>query len=316
MRLVSFTPGEHAFPPSDAPRAVAGPPRLGALVTSGGVEHVVDVQRLDSALPCDMRRFLELGPEALERLAGRLGAGGRSLDPGALAPGTAPRLPEVTLAPVVPDPRKLICIGLNYRDHAAETKQSIPDVPTVFAKYPNVLIGAGAPIVIPRVSSKVDYEAELAFVIGRRARYVAESEALRYVAGYTCFNDVTARDLQKLTPQWTLGKSCDTFGPLGPALVTAEELPDPQALAIRLTLDGETLQDSSTSGMIFTVARLVSYLSLAMTLEPGDVVSTGTPAGVGFVRDPPRYLQPGQTVRVGIERVGVLENPVVAEPTA
>jgi 2-keto-4-pentenoate hydratase/2-oxohepta-3-ene-1,7-dioic acid hydratase in catechol pathway len=263
-----------------------------------------------------MRGFLERGPEALERLAGRLGPGGRALDPGSLAPGTAPRLSQVTLAPLVPDPRKLICIGLNYRDHAAETQQAIPEVPTVFAKYPNVLIGAGAPIVIPRVSSKVDYEAELAFVIGRRARYVTESEALRYVAGYTCFNDVTARDLQKLTPQWTLGKSCDTFGPLGPALVTPDELPDPQALAIRLTVDGETLQDSSTSGMIFTVARLVSYLSLAMTLEPGDVVSTGTPAGVGFVRDPPRFLQPGQTVRVEIERVGVLENPVVAEAPA
>jgi acylpyruvate hydrolase len=312
LRLVTFVRGDRR--------------RLGVLVATGGVEHVLDVERLDPSLPSDMRGFLALGGNGLERLARLLSPGGdsrptgrpavSSFDPLGFPDGAVLRRTDVTLGPVVPDPAKLICIGLNYRDHAAETKQALPEVPTVFAKYPNVLIGAGAPIVVPRMSSKIDYEAELAFVIGRRARHVPEAEALGCVAGYTCFNDVTARDVQKRSPQWTLGKSFDTFGPLGPALVTADQVPDPHALAIRCSVDGETLQESSTGAMVFSVARLVSFLSEVMTLEPGDVVATGTPAGVGFVRDPPRYLRPGETVRVEIEGVGVLENPVVAEAVA
>ncbi len=306
MRLVTFAQG--------------GGPRLGALIVSDRVEWVVDVGRMDGRLPCDMRSFLGLGLGGWDRLAQALGDASRLIEdarcrsPHArLGSPAVHRLSDIALEPVIPDPRKLICIGLNYRDHAAETRQTVPDVPTVFAKYHNTLIGAGRPIVVPRVTDHVDYEAELAFVIGRRGRHVPEHEALGHVAGYTCFNDVTARDVQKRTSQWTLGKSFDTFGPLGPALVTADEVPDPHALAIRLTVDGKILQESRTSEMVFSVARLVSYLSEVMTLEPGDVVATGTPAGVGFVRDPPRYLRPGETVRVEIEGVGVLENPVVAE---
>jgi 2-keto-4-pentenoate hydratase/2-oxohepta-3-ene-1,7-dioic acid hydratase in catechol pathway len=217
---------------------------------------------------------------------------------------------DVTLASVVPDPEKIICIGLNYRDHAKETNLAIPEFPTVFAKYSNTLIGNGEAILIPPSTSKVDYEAELAFVIGRRAKNVTEQEALTYVAGYTIFNDVSARDYQLRTSQWTLGKSFDTFGPAGPALVTKDEVPDPHALAIRLRIGDELLQDSNTRNMVFSVAALVAHLSTAMTLEPGDIVATGTPAGVGFTRNPPRFLKAGETVRVEIERLGVLQNPV------
>lgn len=278
--------------------------RIGALRAGPSRTEVVDLTRVDPALPAEMRSFLAAGEPALAMAADAVGSA---------PPGAVVARDEVALEPVVRDPAKLICIGLNYRDHAAETRQKIPDVPTIFAKYPNVLIGAGAPIVVPRVTAEVDYEAELAFVIGRRGRYIAEEDAPGYVAGYTIFNDVTSRDYQRRTPQWTLGKSFDTFGPLGPALVTPDEIGDPHALAIRLSVNGDVLQESSTAEMIFSVARLVSYLSEVLTLEPGDVVSTGTPAGVGFVREPPRFLRPGDTVRIEIEKLGVLENPVVAE---
>jgi 2-keto-4-pentenoate hydratase/2-oxohepta-3-ene-1,7-dioic acid hydratase in catechol pathway len=212
----------------------------------------------------------------------------------------------------VPHPGKVVCIGLNYRDHATETGLAPPEVPTVFAKWPSALVGHGAPIVVPRATQQVDFEAELAFVIGRRAHRVREADALRHVAGYTVFDDVTARDMQFETTQWTLGKSPDTFGPIGPALVTADEVPDPHDLAISLSVDGETLQSSSTRELVFGIPELVAFLSRAMTLEPGDVVATGTPAGVGYTRSPPRFLRPGERVRVEVEGVGVLENPVVA----
>jgi acylpyruvate hydrolase len=284
--------------------AHSGRLRLGALRSRDGREAIVDLNAADPALPPDMLSFLRAGEPA------RAGAEKALRD----APDAALHDPaRVTLKAAVPNPTKLICIGLNYRDHAAETGQPVPEVPTVFAKYPNTLVGAREPIVLPRLTNKVDYEAELAFVIGRGGRYISEAEAMRHVAGYAVFNDVTGRDVQKRTSQWTLGKSFDTFGPLGPALVTADEVPDPHTLAIRLSIDGETLQESSTREMVFSIPWLVAYLSEAMTLEPGDVISTGTPGGVGFVRRPPRYLRAGETVRVEIEGVGVLENPVVAE---
>jgi 2-keto-4-pentenoate hydratase/2-oxohepta-3-ene-1,7-dioic acid hydratase in catechol pathway len=220
------------------------------------------------------------------------------------------QMADVVFGPVVPDPEKVICIGLNYRDHAEETNHALPEAPNVFAKYSNTLIGDGQAIVIAAATSKVDYEAELAFIIGRRAKEVSEHEALSYVAGYTIFNDVSARDYQLRTSQWTLGKSFDTFGPIGPALVTKDEVPDPHALGIRLRIGDELLQDSNTSKMIFKVPALVAHLSSAMTLEPGDIVATGTPAGVGFTRTPPRFLQPGETVQVEIDSLGVLRNPV------
>ena len=218
----------------------------------------------------------------------------------------------VTLLPPVPNPAKIVCIGLNYRDHAAEVGLELPEYVTVFAKWPNTLIGDGAPIVIPAESYRVDYEAELAFVIGKRARHVSEAGAYEVIAGYTCFNDVSVRDYQARTSQWTLGKVFDTHGPCGPLLVTRDEVPDPGKLRIRCSIDGEMLQDSNTDQLVFSIPRLVADLTAVMTLEPGDIVATGTPAGVGTSRKPRRWIKPGERVRVEIENVGALENPAVA----
>ncbi|HEY1221770.1 MAG: fumarylacetoacetate hydrolase family protein [Bryobacteraceae bacterium] len=219
----------------------------------------------------------------------------------------------LTFAAPIPRPPKLICIGLNYRDHAAESKLAIPEVPTMFAKFSTAVIGPGQPIVLPRNSAKPDYEAEFAVVIGRRGRHVAENDWRDYVFGYTILNDVSARDFQMATSQWMIGKTFDTFAPFGPAIVTADEIADPHNLHISLTLNGETMQDSSTGNLIFKLPQLIAYLSSVFTLEPGDVIATGTPAGVGFARKPPRWLRPGDEVRIRIEGLGELVNPVVAE---
>jgi 2-keto-4-pentenoate hydratase/2-oxohepta-3-ene-1,7-dioic acid hydratase in catechol pathway len=219
----------------------------------------------------------------------------------------------LTFAAPIPRPPKLICIGLNYRDHAAESKLAIPEVPTMFAKFPTAVIGPGYPIVLPRNSAKPDYEAEFAVVIGRRGRHVAEDRWRDHVFGYTILNDVSARDFQMATSQWMIGKTFDTFAPIGPAIVTADEIADPHNLRISLTLNGETMQDSNTSNLIFKLPQLIAYLSSVFTLEPGDIIATGTPAGVGFARKPPRWLQPGDEVRIQIDGLGELANPVVAE---
>ena len=219
----------------------------------------------------------------------------------------------LTFAAPIPRPPKLICIGLNYRDHAAESKLAIPEVPTMFAKFPTAVIGPGQPIVLPKNSTKPDYEAEFAVLIGRRGRHVAEDRWRDYVFGYTILNDVSARDFQMATSQWMIGKTFDTFAPFGPAIVTADEIADPHSLRISLTLNGETMQDSNTSNLIFKVPQLIAYLSSVFTLEPGDIIATGTPAGVGFARKPPRWLRPGDEVRIQIEGLGELVNPVVAE---
>ena len=221
-------------------------------------------------------------------------------------------LTAAKLAAPIPRPPKIICIGLNYRDHAAESNAELPAYPTVFAQYASCIIGPGEPIVIPRVTSQVDYEGELAVVIGRRARDVAEADALDYVAGYAPFNDVSARDYQMRTSQWTIGKTFDTFGPLGPALVTADEVADPHNLDLRVSIGDEVLQSSNTKHLIFTIPQLIAYLSSVMTLEPGDVIATGTPAGVGAARKPQRWLLAGDLVRVEIDGLGALENPVAA----
>jgi 2,4-didehydro-3-deoxy-L-rhamnonate hydrolase len=207
-------------------------------------------------------------------------------------------------------PSKIVCVGLNYRDHAEEQGTELPGAPLLFAKWPNALIGPGEPIVIPRVSQKVDYEAELGVVIGSRVRNVSEENALDAVRGYLCLNDVSARDLQFGDGQWTRGKSPDTFCPIGPRLVPREEVPDPQALAIRCVLNGEVMQDSTTANMIFTVAEIIAYASATMTLEPGDLIATGTPAGVGVFRDPQVLLQDGDEVTIEVEGLGALTNPV------
>src|SRR6201996_270223 len=191
------------------------------------------------------------------------------------------RLGQVRLVAPVPRPSKIIGIGLNYRDHAAETGQDLPTRPTVFAKFPTTLTGPYDPIVLPALSNAVDYEGELGVVIGRQARFVGEDEALSYVGGYLVVNDVSARDVQNWTSQWTLGKSFDTFAPVGPFLVTPADVPDPQALEIETRVNGVTVQHSNTANMVFSVAALVSLLSQVMTLEPGDIIATGTPGGIG-----------------------------------
>jgi len=286
MKLVTF---EHE-----------GETRIGALVDG---ERVVDLARVEPRLPKDMLSLLAGGAETL--------ALARSAIANAPAAAQLARS-AVTLKAPIPRPGKIICIGLNYRDHAAESNLPLPSFPTVFAKYANVVVGPGEAIVLPKVTAEIDYEGELAFVIGRMAKNVAEADALDYVAGYVPFNDISARDYQMRTSQWTVGKTFDTFGPMGPALVTADEIPDPHNLTISLSIDGEVLQSSNTRHLIFNVPQLIADLSAVMTLEPGDLISTGTPAGVGMARTPKRWLRAGETVRLEIEKLGVLENPVVA----
>jgi len=207
---------------------------------------------------------------------------------------------------------KVVCVGLNYVDHAREVELALPEKPLLFAKWQSAVIASGEPIVIPAGVEQVDYEAELAAVIGARVKGVSVENALEAVAGYTCLNDVSARVLQFADGQWTRAKSLDTFCPIGPRVVPRDEVGDPQSLRIQCRVNGESLQEASTADMIFGVAELVAYVSETITLEPGDVIATGTPPGVAFGRPDGRYLQDGDTVEVEIERIGVLVNPVVA----
>jgi 2-keto-4-pentenoate hydratase/2-oxohepta-3-ene-1,7-dioic acid hydratase in catechol pathway len=248
-------------------------------------------------------KVVPMGPSLLDWLA--YGTQG-------IATGTPRPLAEVKLLAPVPRPGKIICVGLNYRDHAKETGKAVPTEPVLFSKFATSVVGPGADVVVPPEAEKVDYEAELAVVIGRRASRVAAAGALDHVAGYTCANDVSSRSLQFLSDQWLLGKAIDTFLPLGPHLVTADEVPDPQALGIRCLVNDQLLQDSNTGQMIFGVAELISYASRTITLEPGDLLVTGTPSGVGMAADPPRYLRPGDRMRVEIDGLGQLDNTVRA----
>lgn len=216
------------------------------------------------------------------------------------------------LAPI-PVPRKFICVGLNYLDHAKESGAEIPKVPTIFNKFATAVIGPGADIVLPKLSNSPDYEGEFAFIVGRGGRYIKGANWRDHVFGYTIVNDVSARDYQRATTQWLMGKTFDTFGVIGPWIVSADEIPDPHNLDIRTEINGETLQHSNTRELIFKIPDLVEFLSSVFTLQPGDIISTGTPAGVGFGRKPPRWLRPGDQVTVTIERIGQLTNPVVAE---
>jgi 2-keto-4-pentenoate hydratase/2-oxohepta-3-ene-1,7-dioic acid hydratase in catechol pathway len=213
--------------------------------------------------------------------------------------------------PIEP-PGKIICVGLNYKDHAEEQGVDLPTAPLLFAKWNNTLIGPGDPIVIPPIVTKTDYEAELGVVIGSRVTRVSAENALEAVAGYVCVNDVSARDLQFADGQWTRGKSPDTYCPVGPALVPREAVPDPQSLVIRAILNGEVMQDSTTANMVFGVAEIIAYVTQTITLEPGDLIATGTPAGVGVFRDPSVFMQPGDEITIEIEGLGSLTNPVTA----
>lgn len=270
-----------------------GAPRAGIVVD----DRIVD---LSGAGYADVISFLEAGAAAVEAA--------RALRPGP----DSPLRSEVKLHAPIPKPEKFICIGLNYRDHAAEAGMEVPDTPIVFTKYANAVCGPDEAIELPAVSNQVDYEAELGFIIGRRCKNVRKQDWREVVFGYTCVNDVSARDYQLATSQWTIGKTFDTFGPMGPELVSADEIADPHKLRIRLDLNGETMQDSNTSRFIFDIPALVEYLTAVMTLSPGDIVSTGTPPGVGFARKPPVFLKPGDEVVVKIEGIGELRNPCVA----
>lgn len=284
--------------------------RLATIQTSAGPRAAVkdghfyvDLHATDSSMPKSMRDMINGGATTLK------------------AASQACRLPKAIrydeavvklLAPIL-DPPKIICLGLNYRDHAIESGAAIPKEPILFSKYATALIGHEEAIVLPPVSREVDYEAELVIVVGKRSRNVKPAEAMSYVAGYTIGHDVSARDwqLKKEGKQWMVGKTFDTFAPTGPAIVTADELTDPHHLPIRLRLNGQTMQDSNTSQMIFDVPSVLAYLSQVFTLEPGDLIFTGTPPGVGFARKPPLFLKAGDVVEVEIEGIGVLRNPVV-----
>jgi acylpyruvate hydrolase len=278
--------------------------RLGVLHTEQGTVRILDLNRAAPELPDNMTGWLAAGQPVRELTARILQTA---------APAAWLRVDEVALIAPVPRPGKILCVGRNYAEHAAEGHAETPKEPVIFAKYANTINAPGAPIVLHSISSQIDYEGELAVVIGRQARNVAEADALGYVGGYTALNDVSARDLQFLTSQWTIGKTLDGFAPMGPALVTADEITDPQSLSLRTLVNGEVVQSANTRTMIFSVAFLIAWLSRILTLEPGDVISTGTPSGVGHYHHPPRYLQPGDIVRIEIDGIGALENPVVAD---
>ncbi len=268
------------------------------------VEHqgsYVDLNAADPGLPSSLRELLGREADGLRQVAEALPNAKETYDPAT----------STLLAPI-PDPRKVICLGLNYRDHAIETGSKIPEEPVLFNKFPSAIVGPGAKILLPEVSQEVDFEAELVAVIGSGGRDIAQENALAAIAGYTVGHDVSARDWQLRKPggQWLAGKSFDTFAPIGPALVTADEVADPHALPIRLRLNGETMQDSSTSQFIFRLEEVIAYLSKICTLEPGDLIFTGTPPGVGMARKPPVWLKPGDVVEVEIEGLGILSNPI------
>ena len=263
----------------------------------------VDLTAVDSSLPDSVRGLLAV-PDGLVRASAALQLG--------LSDGT---FIEGTLLPPIPDPGKVICIGLNYRDHAAETGAPIPSEPVCFSKFNSAITGPGMPIRLPRAAHQVDYEAELVVVIGRRGKNISEQDARGYVAGYMNGHDVSARDWQKGRPggQWLLGKTPDTFAPIGPWLVTADEVADPHALDVQFRLNGEVMQNSNTREFIFSIDRLIAHISQLVTLEPGDIIFTGTPPGVGVARNPPVFLKPGDVAEVEVQGLGVLKNPVEAE---
>jgi 2-keto-4-pentenoate hydratase/2-oxohepta-3-ene-1,7-dioic acid hydratase in catechol pathway len=253
-----------------------------------------------------VRAYLSASPDEQEQIlvwaARRLEAGEQVLS-----------LDEVELGPPVPDPEKILCLGLNYPEHAAEAELDIPPAPTFFAKFRNSLVGPTSPVILTAADHFIDYEGELAVVIGKRCKHVSEQEALAYVAGYTVCNDVSARVLQMQTGQWTAGKAIDTFLPMGPGIVLAPDIPDPQTLLLTTRVNGEVVQRENTSQMIFSVAATIAFLSSFMTLEPGDLIATGTPSGIGARRQPPLFLHPGDIVEVEIERIGMIRNQMVAE---
>ena len=283
--------------------------RLVSYRTAGGVTWglqagggIVPAGRLGADVPHSLQALLDDGehwPMWLRELPARAAAA------------TPLAMAEVELLPCLPKPGKVICLGVNYIDHAKEGGNQIGDYPALFLRCATSLLAHGAPLQVPKVSAKLDFEAELAVVIGRRARFVSEAHALNAVFGYACFNDATLRDYQRKTTQWTIGKNFDATGAFGPALVTADELP-PGCVGLRIQsrLNGQVMQSANTADMAFGVARTIALLSESLTLEPGDVVVMGTPGGVGYARTPPVWMKAGDTIEVEIEGIGVLSNPV------
>ena len=277
-------------------------PRAALAVADG----YIDLHATDPGLPTCMKALLAASP-AIRKAAADVASSKCAVRYAA---------DVVKLLPPVPNPSKVLCIGLNYRDHAIEGGKAIPTEPVLFGKFPNTLVAHGEPIVLPKVAEKVDYEAELVIVIGKRGRHIPNtSVALDYVGGYTCGHDVSARDWQFRgeEKQWIIGKTFDTFAPTGPVLVTADELTNPHKLQVQLRLNGTTMQNSNTKEFIFGVPHLLWFLSQCVTLEPGDLIFTGTPPGVGISRKPQVLLKPGDVAEVEIEGIGTLKNPVVAE---
>ncbi len=266
-------------------------------------DEIIDLADACPELPGEMTELLAAGGEVLDRAQEAVAAGG----------GRRFSLDQVRLEAPIPRPPKFLGVGLNYADHAAETGRNPPEFPVFFNKQSTCVIGPGQPILLPRLSAQVDYEGELGLVIGRRARGLSRGQAREAIAGYLVVNDVSARDWQFRAPTMTLGKSFDTHGPIGPWIVTSDEVGDPHELELRTWVSGELRQHSNTKNLIFDCYALVELLSTVFTLEPGDIVSTGTPAGVGMAADPQRFLRAGDVVRVEIERIGVLENPVAEE---
>lgn len=308
MKLVTFSSKSEAADAqartlgASVPAAMlnCGVPTPGVLVA--GENERDEVVSLSSLGYRSVRNIIEAGKDALEAIR-------------AFVEGGAQRLPlaSVTLHAPIPRPPRIFAIGLNYQKHADESKMAVQKVPTVFLKLTSSVVGPDAPIILPKISTQPDYEAEFAVVIGKAGYQIAAEDWKQYVFGYTILNDVSARDVQLATSQWTLGKSFPSFTPLGPAIVTADEVPDPHALDISLTINGETLQSSNTSDLIFKIPALIAHLSSLTPLEAGDIISTGTPEGVGLGRTPQRWLKPGEEVIVSIERLGSLRNRTVAE---
>jgi acylpyruvate hydrolase len=266
---------------------------------------VIDLGIADPALPRDLKSLIAAGPNVLA--AAKAAAANAPASARFVLDAMKPGLP-------IADPPKFICVGLNYALHAKEGGHAIPTYPSFFLRVPTSLVAAGAPVIRPKASIQLDYECELTIVIGKGGRHITEEKALDHVFGYTLFNDVSVRDFQRKTSQWMPGKNFDGTGPLGPWIVTADELPaGASGLRISTRLNGETMQDSNTADMIFSTARTIALLSEFMTLEPGDLIATGTPSGVAHARKPPTWMKAGDTVAVEVERIGVLTNPVIDE---
>jgi 2-keto-4-pentenoate hydratase/2-oxohepta-3-ene-1,7-dioic acid hydratase in catechol pathway len=305
MRLVTYT--------------FRGTTRLGAM---RGETEVIDLARAGSGtVPDNMMALLALGDAGIDAARRALAAGDEQARVDRAAASTNGVLFDTKeagfrLEAPVMKPGKVIAIGLNYRDHAAEAGMKIPERPVVFTKVPTCITGPGMPVYQPRVSQSVDWEAELCAIIGRRAKHVKAADALRYVAGLACGNDVSVRDWQFHSGTWMMGKGFDTHGPLGPWLVTLDEVGDPANLEIRTLVNGVEKQHSNTGQLIFNIGQIIEYVTAAFTLEPGDVIFTGTPSGVGASRKPQEWLKAGDTVRVEISKLGVLENPIIEEPEA